>query len=105
MFIFDRLLVGGLRFVFDKLAQVADQELNDTDSLRERLLSAQMQHELGELDEEGLAAVEAEVLGRLRELEEARRAQQGGDVSGGPLPPDAKITGIEVTFGGDDDDR
>lgn len=104
MFIFDRLLVGGLRFVFDKLAQVADQELNDTDNLRERLLDAQLRHELGELDDEGLAAVEAEVLGRLRELEAARRAGQGGDVSGGPLPPDAKITGVEVTFGGDDED-
>mgnify|MGYP001334885839 CR=1 FL=1 len=103
MFIFDRLLVGGLRFVFDKLAQVADQELNDTDSLRERLLDAQMRHELGELDDAGLAAVEAEVLGRLRELEEARRASQGGDVTGGPLPPGAKIAGVEVSFGGDED--
>lgn len=101
MFIFDRLLVGGLRFVLDKLAQVADQELNDVDRLRERLLAAQMQHELGELDDAGLAAVEAEVLSRLRELEAARRAA-GGDAGGGPLPPDAKVAGVEVTFSGDE---
>lgn len=101
MFIFDRMLVGGLRFVFDKLAQVAEGELNDGERLRERLLDAQLRHELGELSDDDLAEVEREVLTRLREVEEARRAA-AGDTGGGPLPPDAKVAGIEVTFGGDE---
>ena len=106
MIIFDRLLIGGIRFVLDKLANIAETELNDSSKLRERLLDAQMRFELGELSQEELTAVEGAVLGRLRALEEDRRAQSGG---GGGMTdlssPDTKVTGIEVSFGGDDEDE
>lgn len=104
MFIFDRLLVGGIRFVLDKLANVADAELNDSEKLRERLLDAQMRFELGELSQDELADIEGAVLARLRELEEERRAQSGGGGLADLSSPDTKVTGIEVSFGGDDDD-
>jgi len=36
MFILDTMLVGGLRFVFDKIAAAVDTELNDDTALREQ---------------------------------------------------------------------
>src|SRR5688500_16106225 len=97
------MLIGGLRFVFDKLAQVADQELNDTDKLREKLLDAQMRYELGELPEDEYLAVQEAVMARMREVEERRRAEAGG--GGGAITPDAKVTGVDITFGGDEEDE
>ena len=45
-------LIGGLRFVLDKVATVVDTELNDDTALREQLLAAQMRVELGEMSQE-----------------------------------------------------
>lgn len=105
MFIFDRLLVGGIRFVLDKLGNIADAELNDSEKLRERLLDAQMRFELGELSQDELSAIEGAVLQRLREIEEERRAQSGGGGGIADLSsPDTTVTGIEISFGGDDED-
>ena len=72
MFLIDSLLIDGLKFVFDKLLQVVDAELNDDTVLRERLLDAQMRLELGELTLEEFSEIEHDVFARLREL-------RGGD--------------------------
>lgn len=92
MFILDRLLVGGLAFVFDRIREVAESELEeDEGSLRERLLLAQMQLELGEISEEEFAEVESYVFEGLRELRGEGPAQAlsfGSDV------------GVEVSFAG-----
>lgn len=90
MFLLDSLLAGGLRFVLDKIAAAADQELNDAAALREQLLAAQMRVELGEMSEEEFSALETAVFARLRELREGR--QQG----------DLRVTGVEISFGGDE---
>ena len=50
----DSLLIGGLRFVFDKIAAAVDTELNDDTALREQLLAAQMRVELGEMSAAGV---------------------------------------------------
>ena len=42
MFILDSLLIGGMRFVLDKVAAAVDTEMNDDTALREQLLAAQM---------------------------------------------------------------
>ena len=99
MFLLDSLLVGGLKFVLDKIAAAADTELNDDTALRERLLNAQMQVELGEMSEEAFARLEADVLERLREIRERRE--------GGPrtAAEGMRVTGVEATFGGDEDER
>ena len=55
MIILDSLLIGGLKFVFDKIATAVDEEMNDEGSLREELLAAQMRVELGEMDPEAVA--------------------------------------------------
>ena len=97
MFILDSVLIGGLRFVFDKIAAAVDTELNDDTSLREQLLAAQMRVELGEMDEQEFAAFERDIVARLREIQERR---QGGAAA--LSPKDYTITGIEATIEGDE---
>jgi len=97
MFILDSVLIGGLRFVFDKIAAAVDTELNDDTALREQLLAAQMRVELGEMDEQEFAAFERDIVARLREIQERR---QGGAAA--LSPKDYTITGIEATIEGDE---
>ena len=90
MFILDSLLVGGLRFVLDKVALAADQEANDEGALRETLLEAQMRLDLGELSEKEFAAIEGDLLKRLRD---ARGQAPSLDLRSGRV----KVTGVEAS--------
>jgi hypothetical protein len=78
MFVLDTLLIGSLRFVLDKVVAAAEAEMHDDSALRERLLEAQMQHELGEITDEEFTEIERDVLARMREL---KGTQQGGAIS------------------------
>jgi hypothetical protein len=98
VFLIDDLLIGGLRFVLDKVAAVADQELDDEDRLRERLLNAQLANDLGELPDEEFHEIEADVLARLRAIREAR-----GEDAAVVVGDEVRVTGAEVSFGGDED--
>ena len=98
MFIIDSLLIGGLRFVLDKLATAVDTELNDDTALREQLLAAQMRLELGEIGPDEFEAIETDLLARLREI---RERQRGGDAAA-LAPADYTITGVEASFEGDE---
>jgi hypothetical protein len=93
MIIIDRMIIGGIRFVLGKVAAAVDQELNDDTSLREQLLAAQMQVELGEMSQEQFEQLEADILLRLREIHERR-------TGGAPSPLEFKVTGADaqVTF-------
>ena len=64
MLIIDSLLIGGIRFVLDKVAAAVETEMNDDTALREQLLAAQMQLELGEMSQEEFDALEADILAR-----------------------------------------
>jgi hypothetical protein len=101
MFILDSLLVGGLRFVFDKIAAAVDTELSDDTKLREQLLEAQMRVELGELSQREFDVLEADILARLREIRDRRQGAGPASLS----PKDYKITGIDATFEGDEHTR
>jgi hypothetical protein len=68
MFLLDSLLIDGLKFVFEKLLQIAEAELSDDTVLRERLLDAQMRLEQGELSMEEFSEIEQDVFARLREI-------------------------------------
>ena len=94
MILIDSLLVGGLRFVFDKLAQAVDAELHDDARLREELLAAQMRLELGEITEEEFAEAEADLLRRIREV----RARGTASPAEGPV----RLASVEATFAGDE---
>jgi Gas vesicle protein G len=97
MFLLDSLLIGGLRFVLDKVATVVDTELNDDTALHEQLLAAQMRLELGEMSQEEFAALEAEILVRLREIRERQQGPAAATSS-----QDFKVTGVDATFEGDE---
>ena len=89
MFILDSLLIGGIRFVLEKVATAADAEMQDVSVLREQLLEAQMQLELGELSEEEFAAVERAILARIREIKGAQRGAL-------TVTPGDKVAGVDV---------
>ena len=95
MIVLDTLLIGGLRFVLEKLAAVVDAELDDDTALREELLTAQMRLELGEIDEDEFVRVEAALLRRIAEI----RARRPGTA---PAPGAVRVTGAEVILEGDE---
>jgi hypothetical protein len=90
MIILDTLLVGGIKFVLRKIVDAVEAQMNDDSVLREELLAAQMRLELGEITDEEFAAVEADLLARLREIHERQRGIT-------PEPGEMRITGIEAT--------
>ena len=89
MFILDSLLIGSLRFVLDKVAAAAEAESQDDAALREQLLEAQMRLEVGEMTEEEFAAVERDILDRIREI----RKNSGGPLT---MSPGDMIAGVDV---------
>jgi len=102
LILIDSLLIGGVRFVLDKVAAAVDTELNDDTALREQLLAAQMRVELGEMTQAEFEVFEADILARLREIRERRQGSGPATLS----PQDYKVTGIEATFeGGHERDR
>ena len=98
MILLDTLLIGGLRFVLDKIATAVDTELNDDTALREQLLAAQMRLELGEISRGEFERLEAELLALLRDIRERR---QGGEAAT-LATSEYKVTGVEASFAGDE---
>jgi hypothetical protein len=66
---------AGMRFVFNTIADLADQELNDESVLREQFLLLQVQLEEGDIDDDEYVEQEAVLLARLREIKARKRAQ------------------------------
>jgi hypothetical protein len=69
------LPAAGMRFVFDKLIETAEQEMLDDTPVKEALLELQMRLEEGELSEEEFAEQEAVLFQRLREIRAYREAR------------------------------
>jgi hypothetical protein len=91
VFLLDSLLIGGIRYVLDQVATVADREVNDPERQRERLLEAQMQLENGDITDEQFAAVEADVFDKIREIK--ARTQTTATV----VDEDHRVAGVEIT--------
>ena len=98
MLIIDSLIISGVRFVLDKVVAAVETEMNDDSVLRERLLAAQMQVELGEMTQEEFDELEEDILLRIREIKERQRGGESAAIS----PRDMKVTGIEASFEGDE---
>jgi hypothetical protein len=96
LIILDTLLIGGIRFVLDKVAAAVDTEMNDDTALREQLLAAQMRFELGEMTADEFGALEADILARLREIRERR---VGTDPAAIPSSDEFTVA-VEATFEG-----
>ena len=97
MFLLDSLLVGGLRFVLDKVATIAEQEINDPERQRERLLEAQMRLENGEISDDEFAAIEADVFERIREIKKRTQPQEM------IVDDEHRVAGIEISVRDDDE--
>jgi hypothetical protein len=96
MLIVDSLIISGVKFVLGKVAAAVESEMNDEETIKEELLAAQMQLELGEIDDEEFAAIERDVFDRLRVIKKDRIA---------PSPAEGyRVTGVTATFGGDEED-
>jgi hypothetical protein len=89
MFLLDTLLIGSIRFVLEKVAAAAEAEAHDDSALREQLLEAQMQLELGELSDAEFAAIERDILERIREIKGVRQGAL-------TMTPQDRISGVEV---------
>jgi 23S rRNA maturation-related 3'-5' exoribonuclease YhaM len=99
MIILDKLLMGGLSFVFDKIASAVDAERDDTGAIKEELLAAQMQLELGEIDDEEFMEIERDLMARLRDARREDRPEGAVSLDRGGFE-------VDVSFGGDEpDDR
>lgn len=71
------LPVFGLRFVLQRLLEVAEQELMDVDRIHEELLLLQLRLDEGEISEEEYLGAEAAIMQRLREARAYRQARGG----------------------------
>ena len=71
------LPIDGIKFVFQQVADLADQELNDEGTVRDQLLLLQVQLEDGDIEEDEFAEREAELFARLREIKARKRAEAG----------------------------
>jgi hypothetical protein len=91
VFLLDDLLIGGIRYVLDKVATIADQELNDPERQRERLLEAQLQLENGDITDEQFVAIETDVFEKIREIK--ARTQTNAAV----VDEDHRVAGVEIT--------
>jgi hypothetical protein len=69
------LPMAGMKFIFQQVADLADQELNDEGVVREQLILLQVQLEEGDIDEDEFVEREAELMARLREIKARKRAQ------------------------------
>ena len=83
MIVVDKLLVGGIGWVLRRVADAATAELFDEGALREELLAAQMQLELGEIDETAFAVIESRVLARIRQVQAFERGERSSEAPAG----------------------
>src|ERR1700682_932036 len=81
---------AGMKFIFKQLADLADQELDDENVLREQLLLLQVQLEEGDIDDDNYVEQEAALMVRLRELK-ARKRPQAEQVPLDELPAEANV--------------
>jgi hypothetical protein len=95
--IVDDLLMGGFRFVLNRLIEAVDAERNDDRVYREELLAAQMRVELGEITEAEFAEIEADLLAKIREV----RDRHG--VSAPTAAEGYSLAGVEIESAVDDE--
>jgi gas vesicle protein GvpG len=104
MFLLDSLLIDGISWTLRTVVTAAEAEMNDDTALREQLLAAEMQRELGEITDEEFADIERDLLTRIREIKERREGGSGPleFAAGTPIETDEESHfQIEATVSGD----
>src|SRR5215468_3503328 len=77
MFLLDSLMIDGISWVLRTVTTAAEAEMNDDASLREQLMNAELQREMGEMTDEEFAEVERDLLARIREIKQRREGGSG----------------------------
>ena len=104
MFLLDSLLIDGISWTLRTVVTAAEAEMNDDTALREQLLAAEMQRELGEITDEEFADIERDLLTRIREIKERREGGSGPLEFGAGTPietDEGSHVQIEATVSGD----
>ena len=104
MFLLDSLMISGISWTLRTVVTAAEAEMNDDTALREQLLAAEMQRELGEISDEEFAAVERDLLARIREIKERREGGAGPLEFGAGMPietDEESRVQIEASVSGD----
>jgi predicted GNAT family acetyltransferase len=84
------LPMAGMKFVFQQVADLADQELDDDTVVREQLLLLQLQLEEGDIEEDDFAEQEAAIMVRLREIK-ARKRSEIEQMAADEIPVEANV--------------
>jgi hypothetical protein len=104
MFLLDSLMISGISWALRTVVTAAEAEMNDDTALREELLAAEMQRELGEITDEVFVDIERDLLARIREIKERREGGAGPIEFGGGTPIETDQNGrfqIEASISGD----
>jgi hypothetical protein len=104
MFFLDSLLINGISWAMKTALTAAEAEMNDDTVLREQLLSAEMQREMGEITDDDFAEIERDLLARIREIKERREGGSGPLAFGAGEPLESTEDShfqIEATVSGD----
>jgi hypothetical protein len=102
MFILDSLMISGIRWTLETVVKAAEAEMNDDTALREQLLEAEMRREMGEITDDEFEEIEADLLGRIREIKERREGAGPLAFGGAPMEtsPDSRFQ-VEASVSGD----
>ena len=97
-------MISGIRWALETAITAAEAEMNDDSILREQLLEAEMRREMGEISDDDFQEIEADLLGRIREIK-ARREGGSGPLAFGAAQP-METTGdstfqVEASVSGD----
>ncbi len=102
MFILDSLLIAGIRWSLETALTAAEAEMNDDSVLREQLLEAEMRREMGEISDADFEVIEADLLGRIRDIKERREGGGPLAFSGQPMETTGDSTfQVEASVSGD----
>ncbi|PYR73219.1 MAG: hypothetical protein DMF87_26365 [Acidobacteria bacterium] len=77
MFLLDSLMINGISWALKTVVTAAEAEMNDDTALREQLLAAEMQREMGEITDDDFKEIVRELLQRIREIKERREGGSG----------------------------
>jgi hypothetical protein len=77
MFLLDSLMISGISWALKTVVTAAEAEMNDDTALREQLLAAEMQREMGEITDDDYREIERDLLARIREIKERREGGSG----------------------------
>jgi hypothetical protein len=104
MFLLDSLMISGISWALRTVVTAAEAEMNDDTALREQLLAAEMQREMGEISDDEFRDIERDLLARIREIKERREGGSGPLDFGAGTPletGDDRRFQIEASVSGD----